>query len=160
MPEKTKPSEPGKAESPAPTESTTPAEAGQPTGTAEPPDSYELIYTVKGATGEVVKIEKVCEGKREELSEEEYGQMAALYGAGAAEDYDAAALYAAYGAGYEDLTAYSDAAAYAQAYYAGIADYAAAVEAAVAAQAAEEAGYSSEELAYYQGMADYAASLA
>lgn len=112
------------------------AEAGEP-------ETHEVIFSVNTATGEVVKIEKLEKaGNRQELNEEEYAQIAAIFGAdltaGAGAEYDPDALSRAEAC-----------------YHQGMADYAAAVELSIA----QSYGYSLEELAYYQGAADYAASL-
>jgi hypothetical protein len=128
-------------------------EKGMPLESATPElpeseDHEEWIFTIKGSTGDVVKVERVASGERRELSLDEY---AALYGAettGAevAEDYNAYA--------YDANAAYTyDPYGYEEGYYHGMADAAASLGQQTGS------GLTPEEEAYYQGIADYAASV-
>lgn len=90
-------------------------------------ETQEFIFTVNSATGEVVKVEKLDMGQRQELSSDEYSSLSGAFPTASAEegysgyDYDPyTMLYAAYAA---DPYGYG---AYAQAAY----DYAAALAAA------------------------------
>ena len=93
------------------------------------PEFHELIFTVQSATGQVVKIDKLENGQRQELTEEEYAAVAAPFAA---------------------TLGYADPAAYQLAYYQGMADYAAALSASYA---------SPQQQAYYQALADYASTV-
>jgi hypothetical protein len=99
------------------------------TAVEAPPEFQELIFIVQSATGQVVKIDKLENGQRQELTEEEYAAVAAPFAT---------------------TSGYADATAYQLAYYQGMADYAAALWASYA---------SPTEQAYYQALADYASTL-
>jgi len=112
------------------------------------PETQELVFTVKTATGEITKVEVLKrDGSRQELSEPEYANLAScLTGSMPLENYGYDPYAVFYGQAY--ATGYGDA------YYQGMADYATALASTVG-----QYPHNPEEIAYYQGMADYAASL-
>lgn len=69
-----------------------------------PDETQEFIFTVNSATGELVKVEKLDMGQRQELSADEYSSLSEAFPAASAEesysgyDYDPYTMYAAYAA--------------------------------------------------------------
>ena len=102
-------------------------------------ETAEMVLTYDKSTGQVVRIEKLDAGARQELSEEEYG---AFFGhAEAHEGYDPHA---------EAFAVAHQQAGFEQGYYHGLIEY----ETALTGETAS--GYTpEEEAAYHQGVADY-----